>query len=291
MYKNIKKEIIYLDERATSSETFHLAMAGITLPNPTYIICHSEKTNTLWKYYNFEYVVSGKGYIKTKSKTYVVQTGDLFFLNKNRHHTYYSDKNDPYEKMFIAIEGSYVDSLIQLHNITSSVLIAKTNAQPIFERIFSLIGEQEIHNLTNETNSEISCALLNLIQKIAPPDFTPSINKHNLSPAVVLKNYIDDNIYEKLQLKNLCSFMHLSEMHIQRIFKSQYNVTIARYIRDQKLNVAKQLLSTTYLNINEIADKLSYENPKCFTTLFKKSFGISPSKYAKQFRSDAKSKN
>ncbi len=290
MYNNIKKENIYLDARTSGNALLHLAMAGISLPNPLYLICHSESTDTLWPYYNFEYVISGKGYIKTKHKTYVVQAGDLFFLNKNRNHTYYSDKNEPYEKMFISINGSYVDSLIQLHNITNSVVISKTNVRPVFEKIFSISEQYLGHNFPPEIYTEISCAILTLIQAVSPLDFTLNTEKLTLHPAEVLKNYIDDNIYEKLQLKDLCAFMNLSEMHLQRIFKEAYGITIVRYIREQKLIVAKHLLSTTFLKISEISDKLSYDNPKCFATLFKKHFGISPSDYAKKFKVEMNTK-
>lgn len=288
MFRNIKKEIIYFDERSHTNDFLHLSMAGITLPDPSYLICHSEKTDTLWEHYNFEYVVSGKGYIKTRSKTYVVEEGDLFFLNKNRNHTYYSDKNAPYKKMFIAVEGSFVDTLIDFHNITSSVLIIHTDVKHIFEQIFALTEQTQEPSLSPKDYTELSCALTKLIQILAPPDFVSHTIKKNLGLAAILKNYIDDNIYEKLCLDDLSSFMKLTEAHIQRLFKEAYKITIMRYIREQKLRVAQHLLSTTLLNINEISEKLSFENPKHFSTQFRKQYGISPSQYAKQFKGELK---
>ena len=137
MRYNRKHEIIYLDERTYSNDFFCLAMAGKTLPNPNYIINHSYKDGSVWDKYNFEYVLSGKGYIETRDKTYCVGEGDLFFLNKLQQHVYYADRKEPYEKLFLVVSGSLVDSLLADHGVTESVIVAHTDAKAIFEQAFT----------------------------------------------------------------------------------------------------------------------------------------------------------
>lgn len=90
----------------TATAFSHCPWRAGRCPTPNYIICHSRKSGALWERYNFEYVISGKGYIETRDKTLTVGKGDLYFLNKLQQHTYYADKQAPYEKLFIVVEGS-----------------------------------------------------------------------------------------------------------------------------------------------------------------------------------------
>lgn len=279
-YANRKKEIIYLDERLHTNESLHLAMLGITNPTPQYLICHSAKTNTLWNRYNFEFVLSGKGYIETKGKKYTVEAGDLFFLNKFREHTYYSDMKDPYEKMFIVVEGGLVDNLIAYHNLTESVVIKHVQAKHLFERLFELAKTHNTSQLDSLCYAEIASTLIELLQIIKPLPFT-TISPDS-SPERVMYDYIENNLYSKIRVEDVANVAHLSVSYAQKIFKQKFSKPILRYIMDKKLQLAQHLFLTTYLNVNTVSERLSFENPKHFSKMFKQKYGLSPSKYIKE---------
>ena len=208
MHSNRKNEIIYFDERSHGNSFFHLSMAGRTLPNPNYIICHSRKSGALWERYNFEYVISGKGYIETRDKTLTVGKGDLYFLNKLQQHTYYADKQAPYEKLFIVVEGSLADKMLEAHGVTESALVVHADARALFEQIIALSDRHEGQFIDAEAYTEISSILLKLIQLVKPPDFnTTAMDEH---PATIIKNYIDYNIYDKITLAEIADTVHLS---------------------------------------------------------------------------------
>lgn len=284
MYINRKKEIIYFDERQSRNEYFHLSMAGITLPNPNYIISHEPKGGAVWDRCNFEYVVSGKGYIETKDKKITVSAGDLFFLNKLQQHTYYADRNDPYEKFFIVIDGTLVDELLRIHGVTGSSMVVHVDARKVFETIFSIAERCGNQTIDSRSYSELSCCFLKLVQMIAPPDFTAvSLNQH---PAVLIRNYIDTNIYEHIKISDIAEVVHLSVSQIERIFKAKYGVSLMKYAQEKKLETARQLFMTTHLNIGEISERLSFNSPKYFSRQFKLKYGISPSEYIRLLNSD-----
>ena len=280
MHSNRKNEIIYFDERSHGNSFFHLSMAGRTLPNPNYIICHSRKSGALWERYNFEYVISGKGYIETRDKTLPVGKGDLYFLNKLQQHTYYADKQAPYEKLFIVVEGSLADKMLEAHGVTESALVVHADARALFEQIIALSDRHEGQFIDAEAYTEISSILLKLIQLVKPPDFnTTAMDEH---PATIIKNYIDYNIYDKITLAEIADTVHLSVSQTERIFKAKYGVSPVRYMLDKKLEVAKHLFITTYLNVTEVSKRLAFSDIKYFSRLFKAKFGQSPSRYMKQ---------
>ena len=283
MHQNRKNEIIYFDERAFGNGFLHLSMAGRTLPNPNYIICHSQKGDAVWARYNFEYVISGKGYIETKNKTYTVQAGDLFFLNKLQPITYYADKTDPYEKLFLVVEGSLADNLLEAHGITKSVIVAHADARPVFDRVFELADRHGGEFIDAESYTELSCCVLRLAQLISPPDFTVRQNAETL-PATVVKNYIENNIYDRITLSELASVVGFSVSQTERVFKAKYGISPVRYALDKKLELARHLFSTTYLNVGEVAERLAFSNVKYFSRQFKRAFGKSPSHYIKTLK-------
>ncbi len=281
MYENRKHELIYLEERIYANEFLHVAMLGITKPNPDYFICHSAKIGTLWKRYNFEYVLSGKGRIETPEGIYTVEAGDFFFLNKEREHIYYADKEDPFEKVFIAVEGALVDHLTAFHKLTDSVVVKRVDVRPIFERLLALVEKHPSPYFLSENYPEICKVLAELCQSLSPADFS-KVSPES-PPTAVMQEYINKNIYTKLRVEDIATEAHLSTSYAEKIFKEAYGMSITRYVLDRKLHLARHLLIYTYMNVETVALKLSFSNAKHFTKMFKQKYGLSPTKYCKEF--------
>lgn len=164
MHVNRKNENIWLDERLFGNEYFHVSMAGETTPNPNYIISHTPETDSGWNRYNFEYVLSGKGYIETKDRVYAVQKGDLYFLNKYQQHIYYADKNDPYDKYFLVVEGKLVDKFLEAHDITESVIVVHKDVADVFRQAFRALSAAD--KTGDETYNAMTGIVLKLVQAV-----------------------------------------------------------------------------------------------------------------------------
>ncbi|MCQ2399060.1 MAG: AraC family ligand binding domain-containing protein [Clostridia bacterium] len=140
MYINQDNEIMYYNGtryfRIHDTNFLQLALAGETRPNPDYIQTHT-LSKDLWNYYNFEYIVSGRGYIETPTKSFTVEQGDLYFLSKMREHKYYSDPEQPFHKYFICVSGTFVDGILNLHGLTQDVVVVKKNVGKYFKNFFS----------------------------------------------------------------------------------------------------------------------------------------------------------
>jgi AraC-like DNA-binding protein len=283
MYTNRKEEIIYLDDLFRANDFLHTSLLGVTKPTPSYFICHSAKIGTLWKYYNLEYVVSGKGYIETPEGKFTVSAGTAFFLNKNCEHVYYADKNEPFEKYFVCISGSLMDRLVEFHGLNDSVTVKNVDLSGIFERMFALAKDCEGEFFP--THYPAFCGLLTeLLQTFAPTNFT-AIKQDN-TPAERMREYIEKNIYSKLNLEEIANASNLSVSYAQKIFKKQYNLSIIDYVIDRKLHLARHFLVYTYLNVEAVSEKLSFSNPKYFSKMFKKKYGLAPLQYSKKIRAD-----
>ncbi len=94
-------------------------------------------------------------------------------------------------------------------------------------------------------------------------------------------NYINDNIYEKIDIDELTKLTKWKKHHFIRIFHSIIGNTPYQYILFHKMEIAKALIEQTDQPINEIAFDLGFVNYSNFGHVFKKICHTSPENYRK----------
>ena len=82
----------------------------------------------------------------------------------------------------------------------------------------------------------------------------------------------------------LASQAGYTEYYFSHKFKQEMGLSVADYIRQEKVRQAKLLLSGTRMSIQEISDELNYGSRSYFSSTFQKETGISPSEYREQNR-------
>ncbi len=280
MYYNIKNEKIYY--MSTSSEAAHLnvLLAGITMPNSNYIIAHNISSGNEFDRYQFEYVTDGVGYIIIDGKTTTVKKGDFFYLNKYSPRIYYSDEKKPMEKMFITVNGSLIEGLVQAFDMNVPLVISQTDVSKNFENILETLKDCD-NTLAKETAyEEVAVELLKILQKVNRGK-TPGTEKSGCCRAENIMNYIDQNIYRKFTLDELSDYFYLSKTQIIRLFKEKYNVSPMQYAITRRIALSMYYLSKTKITISALADMLTFSDSKHFAKTFKKIVDQTPSEYRK----------
>ena len=84
-----------------------------------------------------------------------------------------------------------------------------------------------------------------------------------------------------LSVEKMCSNLHVSQTYFSTIFKKETNTSFVNFITEVRLEEAVRLLNTTDYKTYMIAEKVGYPEANYFSYVFKKKFGISPSKYRK----------
>lgn len=65
----------------------------------------------------------------------------------------------------------------------------------------------------------------------------------------------------------------------KRDFQSAYNMPPARWIKEKRLEKAKEMIQNTTIPVNEIGYSMGFENISHFSRIFKEHYGRSPSDY------------
>ena len=109
------------------------------------------------------------------------------------------------------------------------------------------------------------------------PQFEKNIEKINYltdKRLIKLIQFIQENLGGDLSNKRLSEIAFLSEDYIGQFFKSLTNSNIQDYVENQRLERARQLLSTTADNIQEISLAVGFKDPAYFSRRFKMKFKI-----------------
>ena len=80
-------------------------------------------------------------------------------------------------------------------------------------------------------------------------------------------------------MEKLCAVLHVSPAYFSTVFKRETEMSFVSYLTEVRLQHALSLLNTTDDKTYVIAGKVGYTEPNYFSYVFKKRFGVSPSKY------------
>ncbi len=107
--------------------------------------------------------------------------------------------------------------------------------------------------------------------------------KTNDAPYKIRKviNYINENINDKIEVKELAEISNWKIHHFIRIFSSEIGTTPYKYILERKMEIAKALIESTDQPIQEISYDLNFQNYSNFYLAFRKRYKISPEAYRK----------
>jgi two-component system response regulator YesN len=90
------------------------------------------------------------------------------------------------------------------------------------------------------------------------------------------KTYIELHLEQELTREEIGSHCYLNADYLDRIFKKETGSSVTKYIVQERLTKAKELLSKTELPISAIAMMIGYKNLSHFSAAFKKFTAYNP---------------
>lgn len=268
----MSKEYIVSIPPQSKKSPFALTLTGITYENPWY-----EINRPSCDIFTMEYVISGKGHIEINGHEYIAETGDSYILPNGKNIRYYSDRADPWRKIWFNAQGAFLSETARIFGLSGRIVFPKTNTLPYFKRILKICENKALS--ADEINTLCAPVFTELIMFISS-----EINKNDSisDEAMTLKRYIDSRIEENISIKTLSKLIFRSESQTIRIFKKNFNTTPYDYLLDNKINRAKEIILNTNLSVKETAYRLGFSDEHYFSGIFHKKTGLSPTEYRKQ---------
>ncbi len=92
------------------------------------------------------------------------------------------------------------------------------------------------------------------------------------------KAYIKAHLGEQMSVEEIAAACGCSRTRLYEMFRSEAGVGVAHYIREKRLQEARNLLRTTDLPVTEVSEKCGFCDYNYFGRVYKKRFGVSPRK-------------
>ena len=93
---------------------------------------------------------------------------------------------------------------------------------------------------------------------------------------------VKQNLGKDFNVDDLCMEMGMSRSSFYNKIKALTNCSPSEFVRQIRMKEATILLKSQRYTIAEVSDLLGYGDPKYFTDIFKKHYGMTPSAYMKQ---------
>ena len=105
----------------------------------------------------------------------------------------------------------------------------------------------------------------------------------SVRPVRLAKQYIHNHYQEQITLEEVSDYVGLTPAYFSVMFKKETEIGFAKYLINERIEGAKDLLRESTLSVAAICRKVGYNDPKHFTRLFEKNVGVKPAVYRKLY--------
>lgn len=236
--------------------------------------------------------ISGSGIYNVCGKEYVFNPGDMFLFGSNEMHciTQINEELDLLNIHFnprILWERSESLILLRLFSSRNENFENKIPAKDDKLKSIILNLENEMTEQESAYSLQVKYMIFSALTHILRTyDYTydNGFLTKNSSVTKKLKEaliYIDENLSEKITLKEIAEIACMTPTYFSSVFKRFNGLSLWDYITIKRVENAIQLLKTTDMTKLEIANKCGFSSASNFYKLFSKITGKTPNDYVK----------
>jgi two-component system, response regulator YesN len=160
----------------------------------------------------------------------------------------------------------------------------------VVEYLLKPITSQELSEVIKKLKSRLdqNANQLSALKTTKPDPRFPNLDSSgakgasSLAVAKVIEaqEYIERNYAQKdISFEEICRVLYISPSYLSRILKRYLGKTFVDALTELRIEKAKRLLANPDLKTYEIADAIGIGDPHYFSTIFKKTTGMTPSDY------------
>ncbi len=242
----------------------------------------------------FLYISKGYGIVVVDNQHYTARPGRLFIFPPFRLHKVHVDADDKnqYHRTTMHIEHSSVISTLHgfpRQQAQFSALAASNVPAQIYDLseqadYMEVILEQfdKLDPTEHSTASDVAFMVMQIMAFLPaqPQLFIPQ----QQTVASRIMQWVESNYSEKFSLDELAQSIGLSRSYTSRIFRQQTGGSIHEYLLTRRIKKSCDLLRTSPLSIEAIAQEVGFIEVTYFITCFKKMMAQTPLQYRKRSR-------
>ncbi|MCA0754243.1 helix-turn-helix transcriptional regulator [Paenibacillus sp. N4] len=233
------------------------------------------------------FVLEGVYTVRFGSQEHIVRKNEMVMLQKSIVVEYEKsgDAGSDYvlDYMMFFLKEELLTEFIKMADLESnfpSALVPIT-VNPVNDRLNNYV--QSLKPYFNEPDTIrdglIKIKLLELLYDVADADeqFLYQFLQLKRTSRKSITEVMEQNITSPVSLNDLAYLSGRSLSAFKRDFQAIYNTSPLRWIRNRRLDIAKEMLVHSTLSVTDVCFSTGFENVAHFSKVFKERFGMSPS--------------
>lgn len=198
--------------------------------------------------------------------------------------------------------------ILRQENLNNSTILNRANLSKILDDVFAKMGDEIpyryfggittniekyakvlIENKRTDVVGKLLTegAALNTLaaqleqhdKKINEEADSSSLSKDELERIIVISDDISKNLHRTYTIQDMSRENGISSKKLQKGFCFLFGESVAVFIKNLKLERARELIQTTDLNISEVVHEIGIHSKSYFSKIFKEKFGMVPRDY------------
>ncbi|ATF13371.1 AraC family transcriptional regulator [Brevibacillus brevis X23] len=236
-------------------------------------------------------VLQGVYTIRYGDQVYKVRSNEMMFLQKSIAIEFEKsgelDSGDGLNGLMFFLKEEILDDFIKLGDIkpTYPESPVPVSVNPVNTCILEYVESLEPYfdNPDEIVEGLVKVKVMELLFHVI--DANEQISSQLLQPKRKEWNNIDkvveENLMNPVSLHDLAYLSGRSLSTFKRDFQVMYNTSPIKWIRNRRLDKAKELLTNTSLSVTDVCFSTGFENAAHFSKVFKDRFGFPPSELKK----------
>lgn len=120
-----------------------------------------------------------------------------------------------------------------------------------------------------------------------PANLASLANSNMYSPLISQAvNYCINNVYRPLSVKSVSYAVHVNSDYLSYLFHKETGITFSIFIKQLKVETAKEMIRHTKMSGSELAYRLGYCSQSYFIKVFKEECGMTPAEYLRSLKTN-----
>lgn len=243
-------------------------------------IKHKSENNEGRLDYYLLYFTSGTMLFRSGKDNVQISSGDIIILPPGNGYTQEYRGGEEMNYLWLHFTGGGVDRALEELNIKTFPGVNKTREPNHLQTRFSRLFDCFLKN-DSLRERDLSASLEKLLVEISRATDNYEKPKTSLSKSV---SYINNSYTSQIKITELAKMEGMSMTRYNLRFKEQFGIPPTKYIINLRVNMAKELLCSSSLTLNQIGDTCGYGDYNFFAKVFKSAVGVSPKKYRQENR-------
>ncbi|BCG60015.1 AraC family transcriptional regulator [Paenibacillus sp. URB8-2] len=233
------------------------------------------------------FVLDGSYTVRFGSQEYIVRKNEMVLLQKSIMIEYEKSGEEgsgyALDYMMFFLKEELLTEFIKMADLESNhpSALVPVSVKAVNERLINYIYSMKPYfkDADNIRDGLIKVKLLELLFDVADADeqFLYQFLQLKRTKRKSVTEVVEENITNPVSLNDLAYLSGRSLSAFKRDFQAIFNTSPLRWIRNRRLDIAKEMLLLTSLSVTDVCFSTGFESVAHFSKVFKERFGVSPS--------------